>query len=79
MSVVSLTGLAMNNANSAFNATGPTAYGVIADAAAAQSVPLLLVSGTTMTGDAAYSSSYGDISDITAASTTSKNRISWLG
>ena len=39
----------------------------------------LLVSGTTMTGNAAYSSSYGDISNITAASTTSKNRISWLG
>jgi hypothetical protein len=79
MSVVSLTGVAMNVAGSAFDATGPTAYGTIADAAAAQAVPLQLVSGTTMPGNAAYSSAYSDISDVTAASTTSKNRISWLG
>ena len=79
MSVVSLTGVAMNKAGSAFNANGPTVYGTIADAAATQSVPILLVSGTTMPGDPAYSSSYSDISDITPASTTSKNRISWLG
>jgi hypothetical protein len=79
MSVVSLTGVAMNIAGSAFDAEGPTAYGTIADAAAAQSVPLLLVSGTTMPGNAAYSSGYSDISNVTAASTTAKNRISWLG
>jgi hypothetical protein len=46
---------------------------------AALAVPTALVSGTNMTPNAAYVSAFADISDATAASTATKNRISWLG
>jgi hypothetical protein len=71
MGVTSMTGVAMNEAGSAFDTAGPGAR--------TQDAPTLLVSGTTMPGNAAYSSGYSDISNVTAASTTAKNRISWLG
>ncbi|MDA7797471.1 hypothetical protein N8949_00310 [Flavobacteriaceae bacterium] len=41
--------------------------------------PTELVSGTNMPANAAYDAGFSDISDVTAASTTAKNRISWLG
>jgi len=41
--------------------------------------PTLLVSGTNMPGNASISSGFSDISDITPAETTTKDRTSWLG
>ena len=49
------------------------------DAFVSEYGPTLLISGTTMLGNAAYSSGYADISNQVPASTTAKNRISWLG
>jgi len=45
----------------------------------AAGAPIELVSGTNMPQNEAYDAGFADISDVTPASTTAKNRISWLG
>jgi len=41
--------------------------------------PTELISGTNMAANTNYDASFSEISNVTAASTTTKNRVSWLG
>jgi len=65
--------------NSTAIALAATVSAVSPGTALVGATPTELVSGTNMPSNTSYDASFGNISDVTPASTTSKNRISWLG
>jgi len=65
--------------NSTAIALAATVSAVSPGTALVGTTPTELVSGTNMPSNTSYDASFSNISDVTPASTTSKNRISWLG